>query len=429
MSRTAIDKPYVFAALAAEEIKALVTPGALARQNKDLLLYIHVPFCSSKCHFCDWVVGYDTSDLIDKAGDLREAYVDALCTQIDAYAPMLHDLGYRSTNIYWGGGTPTRLTPEQIARVNKQMARHLPFNSIREHTAECSPETLTREHLDVWMAAGLNRLSIGVQAFDAPTLRRIGRSHSVDEVHRSIRYVREAELENFNIDLVTGLPDQSADVAKESVQIAIDARIPHISLYMFRDHAEGLTAVRQMSSGHARQRSKEDRTNSYYDAKAILEAAGYEEYIVGYFAKAPKYRFDSEDYYFSIRGDYFGFGAGAGSVIGRHSLKSGEPARYGNSHVRNFIANPTELFAFPLRNAPDVLFTDGFFKAFATPGGIEHARWKDQFGFDLASLLAARPGIRNWMNERRAGGAVFEETPQRISLSAKTRLDTMIWRR
>lgn len=426
---TTIEKPPLFAALGAEEIRALVTPGALARQTKDLLLYIHVPFCSSKCHFCDWVVGYDTRDLIDKAGGLREVYVDALCAQIDAYAPMLHDLGYQTTNIYWGGGTPTRLSPQQIARVCAQLQRHLPMDKVGEHTAECSPETLTREHLDVWMAHGLNRLSIGVQAYDASTLRRIGRSHSVDEVHASIRRVREAGLSNFNIDLVTGLPDQGADAAAASVQAAIEGDIPHISLYMFRDHAEALTAVRQTNAGHLHQRSREDRTRSYHEAKAMLEQAGYEEYIVGYFAKDRRYHFDSEDYYFSVRGDYFGFGAGAGSVLGRYSLKSGEPARYGNSHVRDYIANPTGMFACSLRQAPDALFTDGFFKAFATPGGINRARWRDQFGFDFAPLVAARPQIRQWMDERRADGAVFEETTERVALSPETWLDTMIWRR
>src|SRR5207247_5639548 len=137
------------------------------------------------------------------------------------------------------------------------------------------PETLTPEHLAVWMAHGLNRLSIGVQAYDAPTLRRIGRSHSIEEVYNSIRYVREAGLENFNIDLVTGLPDQGAEAATASVQAAIDGGIPHVSLYMFRDHAQALTAVRQMNAGHVQQRSREERTRSYNDAKATFEEAGY----------------------------------------------------------------------------------------------------------------------------------------------------------
>jgi putative oxygen-independent coproporphyrinogen III oxidase len=415
--------------LPAERIKALIMPGTLARKNKSLLLYIHVPFCSSKCHFCDWVVGYDTRDLVDKSGDLRDAYVEALCTQIDAYAPMLEQLGYSVTNIYWGGGTPTRLSPHHITRICEQLQRHLSFDQVLEHTAECSPETLTPEHLAVWKACGLNRLSIGVQAYDSETLRRIGRSHSVDHVHQAIKYVREAGIENFNIDLITGLPQQGGEESAESVQQAIAAGIPHISLYMFRDHADDLSAVRRVKSGRISQRSKEERAQSYHHETRLLEEAGYEQYIVGYFTKEPRYRFDSEDYYFSMRGDYFGFGAGAASVIGRHALKSGDPARYGNSNVRDFIAQPTNLVACALNLGPDGLFTDGFFKAFATKEGVNYARWRDLFGFDFQKLCEARPGIRAWFEDRRAGGAAFEETADHTTLTSETWLETMIWRR
>src|SRR6266516_6018496 len=103
------------------------------------LVYLHAPFCSSKCHFCDWVVGYDKTDLID-AGDLRQRYVQAICTQLRSYGPRLSELGYAVTNIYWGGGTPTRLTPEQLTQVRGALGEVFDLSSVSEHTAECSPE-------------------------------------------------------------------------------------------------------------------------------------------------------------------------------------------------------------------------------------------------------------------------------------------------
>jgi coproporphyrinogen III oxidase-like Fe-S oxidoreductase len=412
----------------AATLSRLAGPGARARRNKNLLVYFHVPFCSSKCHFCDWVVGYNKADLVN-TGELRERYVDAICTQIEAYTPMIRDLGYKVTNIYWGGGTPTRLTPDQMARIFDALAGHIDLRHVVEHTAECSPETVTAAHLEVLRARGLNRASAGAQSFDPQILRRMGRAHSSDQVGKVVDLFHGAGLTNFNLDLITGFPGQTAASSFESIQRAIDAGVPHVSLYMFREFSDGLISVKQVQSGHAVQRSEMDRASSYAEAKALLEANGYEEYIVGYFAKGRQNYFDSEDYYFSLRGDYFGFGAGAASILGRWVLKSGEAGRYGDSHVRDFIQNPLAMIAGPASTMPDMLYTDGYFKAFATREGIQFDQWYDQFGFDFDTFRRRRPGIAEWFTEREKTGAVFTETAKGISLSPETWIDTMIWRR
>src|SRR5450432_1228702 len=302
-------------ALSESAVVELITPGARARKNKTLLLYIHVPFCSSKCHFCDWVVGIDTKDLID-TGDLRASYVDALCKQIEFYGPVLSSLGYEVTNVYWGGGTPTRLTPEQITRVNQTLARAVDLSHVVEYTAECSPETVTAEHLDAFTRGGLNRISAGAQSFDPHILRRMGRAHSADQISEAMRLFRNAGIKNFNLDLITGFPEQSAVSSIDSIQRTIDEEVPHLSLYMFREFADDLVSVQQLKRGHREQRSRAERAADYYAAKQTLEAAGYDEYVVGYFARRPEFQFDAEDYYFAMRGDSFGFGAGANSMIG-----------------------------------------------------------------------------------------------------------------
>jgi oxygen-independent coproporphyrinogen-3 oxidase len=406
----------------------LAGPGARARRNKNLLIYLHVPFCSSKCHFCDWVVGYNKADLVN-TGELRSNYVTAICAQIAAYTPVLRDLGYRVTNIYWGGGTPTRLAPEQMARIFDTLSEHIDLSHVVEHTAECSPETVTEPHLKVLRERGLNRASAGAQSFDPQILRRMGRAHSSDQVGKAVERFQNAGLTNFNLDLITGFPGQTASSSLTSIQRAVDSNVPHISLYMFREFSDGLISVKQVQSGHAVQRSENERASSYAEAKSLLEANGYEEYVVGYFAKGAANYFDSEDYYFGLRGDYFGFGAGAASILGRCVLKSGEPGRYGDSHVRDFISNPLALIAGPAATMPDVLYTDGYFKAFATKEGICFDRWRDQFGFDFDTFRRRRPGISNWFAEREQGGAVFEEDSTGIRLSPETWIETMIWRR
>jgi coproporphyrinogen III oxidase-like Fe-S oxidoreductase len=408
-------------------VMQLVAPGARARKSKRLLIYVHVPFCSTKCHFCDWVVGYDTADLVHNP-DLRAQYVEALCAQIRVYGPRLTELRYRVTNIYWGGGTPTRLTPEQMARVQGELASAFDLSSVIEHTAECSPETMTGAHLETLLRGGLNRVSAGVQSFDDRVLSRMGRAHNAARARDTIALFKSFGLRNFNIDLITGFPDQSGEVVAESVREAVELDVPHISLYMFREFASDLVAVKQVLSGHRAQASRQERASAYLRAKAMLEAAGYEEYVVGYFALKPEFRFDGEHYYFGLMGDYFGFGAGAFSTLGRFSLRSGEASRYGGAEIRSFVDRPTEMFAAPLSALPDQLYLSTYFKAFATPEGIRYARWKDQFGFDFHSFRANRPAIKAWFAEQERAGARFVGTSDGIALSGDTLTSTMMWR-
>jgi len=406
----------------------LVEPGARARRNKNLLIYLHVPFCSSKCHFCDWVVGYSTADLVN-TGELRTRYVNALCAQIATYAPMLDDLGYTVTNIYWGGGTPTRLSAAQMAQIYDTLAQRLDLSKVVEHTAECSPETVSPEHLEALVKRGLNRASAGAQSFDTQILRRMGRAHSSDQVVRAVQRFKDAGLENFNLDLITGFPGQSAQSSLDSIQKAIDSGVPHLSLYMFREFASNLITVKQMGSGFVAQRSETERALSYWEGKQLLEKQGYQEYVVGYFAKSPETQFNSEDYYFGLRGDFFGFGAGAASLLGRCVIKSGDADRYGNSNVRSYIDDPLSMIAGPTPSMPTALCTDGFFKAFATREGINFERWEDQFGFDFNRFRRSRPAIDNWFSEREEKGAVFTKTATNIALTPETWISTMIWRR
>ncbi len=358
-----------------------------------------MPFCSAKCHFCDWVVGYPTADIVN-VGDLRQQYVDALCTQIRSYGPRLAELRYRITNIYWGGGTPTRLTPEQLARIQSELGAVFDLSSVVEHTAECSPETVRPQHIETLMHGGLNRISVGVQSFDDDVLHRMGRAHNASRALEAIALLKKMGVRNFNIDLITGFPDQRDEVVIDSIQKTIDLGLPHLSLYMFRDFSTELVAVKQIQTGRRVQASRQQRTELYMKAKAMLEAAGYQEYVVGYFALKPEFRFDGEQYYFGLMGDYFGFGAGAASTIGRFSLRSGDPSRYGGAQLRTFILQPTRMLAAPLEFMPDDLFLSTYFKAFATPEGIRFKRWSDQFGFDFRVFRATRAAIKAWFSRR-----------------------------
>ncbi|HEY3741318.1 MAG TPA: coproporphyrinogen-III oxidase family protein [Bryobacteraceae bacterium] len=409
-------------------IMQMVTPGIRARRNKRLLLYFHIPFCSSKCHFCDWVVGYETSDLVNR-GELRERYVDAMVQQVRTYAPRLAELRYRVTNIYWGGGTPTRLEASQIARIHDAVAESMDLSQLTEYTAEGSPETVSAAHLETWMKRGLNRQSIGVQSFDNQVLKRMGRAHDAGKAEQALELFRQAGLQNYNIDLIAGFPDQSRDSLLDSLWRTIDLGVPHVSLYMFREFASNLVSVVQAAAGHRRQTSAEVRAEAYFAASQMLRDAGYNEYLVGYFAREDRFQFDAEEYYFGMHGDYFGFGAGATSTIGRFSLKSRDSSRYGSSHVRAFVEDPDKMVAAPCQYIPDDVYITSYFKAFVTREGLRFDRWNDQFGFDFQTFRKNRPGIRKWFADREAEGARFIEDARGIRLTPETWAPSMVWRR
>src|SRR5882672_5737328 len=116
--------------------------GADPAGPRDLMLYLHIPFCSSKCHFCDFVADLEVPDLLSGA-QIRGRYVDALCRQISGYAPRVAELGYRVRLVYWGGGTPSRLTPDELGRITDTLAASFDLGGVLEHSFESSPETLS----------------------------------------------------------------------------------------------------------------------------------------------------------------------------------------------------------------------------------------------------------------------------------------------
>lgn len=414
-----------------ERVIEAVSAGAQARKSKRLLIYLHIPFCSSKCHFCDWVIGYEIKNLTN-TGELRQQYVDAMVNQIRWYGPRLMSLGYEPTNVYWGGGTPTRITPAQLVEIWQALEESFDLRGMTEHTVECSPETVTVPHIEALQAGRLNRISIGVQSFDDNILRLMGRAHNAHHARESILMVQGAGLKNLNIDLIIGFPDQNDDSVRMTVASAIALEIPHISLYMFREFASSLISVQQVQRGSRQQTERSHRQAIYFEIKELLERAGYEEYIVGYFSRSESYRFGGEAFYFGLSGDYVGFGSGAYSLLGHHMIKnSDEMQRYGTVDINKYITDPCSMDMMlaakklPLSSWGDSGLLD---KPLATKEGINFEKWKDQYGFDFQEIRR-HPEIARWFEEKRRLGALFIEGTNGISLTPETWASTGIWRR
>ncbi|MBM7565618.1 radical SAM family heme chaperone HemW [Paenibacillus sacheonensis] len=262
-------------------------------------LYIHIPFCTNKCHYCDF-----TSYVLK--GQPVDAYLDALELEMARTVEALPPEEIRT--VFVGGGTPTVLTPPQMERFLSSVKRYFPIHPDAEFTMEANPGTTDLEKLQAMQAGGVNRISMGVQSFDNGLLERIGRIHNVDDVYRSIENARTAGVHNLSIDLMFGLPGQTVDQLSDSVAKALALELPHYSLYGLK--------VEENTLFHALYERnelplppEEDELAMYMLLIDRLTGAGYDHYEISNFAKPG---FESRHNITYWRNEpYYGLGAGA----------------------------------------------------------------------------------------------------------------------
>lgn len=382
-------------------------------ENKDLLIYVHVPFCNSKCVFCDWVVNIPVRDLTS-GSRLGDQYVAALSKHIRAYAAELGKIGYTPKYIYWGGGTPSRLQSSQIREVVSVLKESFDLSSLQQHMMETSPETLSMEKLETILSLGIERISMGTQSFDDAELRRSARSHSSEQAKNSIRMIQSAGFDDFNIDLIAALPEQKLETLEQSVQTTIELGVPHVSVYVYRPNLDTVMA-KQSASGHRELVTYKKMLDYYTRAKELLEEAGYHEYTTFYFAKDLKHRFKGEMYYFELRGDYVGFGSGGQSVLGHRSMKNA-------TNIHNYMDDPFAIEScevFSPTKLGDQLFLL-LTEAVITSAGINFENFERLIGFPF-SYIRNHPLMEVVTQYYEDCGAVFEETEESLIVTAETR--------
>ncbi len=289
-------------------------------QGSDLLVYVHIPFCRSKCHFCDWVTEIPTSELLLTETDPpRRRYIDALCHELTERGARLTDAGYRPRILYWGGGTASILSLDEIARVGAALHSAFPGlgDELLESTIECSPETLEPEKLAAFRDIGFRRLSSGVQSFDDKRLRTLGRSHDARQARTIVQQARDAGFEDISIDLICGFPGQPSAETREAVRVALDLPLTHVALYPYRP-AHGTVMRRQLGRGN-RHIDRDEQKRGYAEGAELLTGAGFDEYAMSHFGTGGLLC-HSDLAYFQLRCDWAGFGSGATSVLGGRYL-------------------------------------------------------------------------------------------------------------
>jgi oxygen-independent coproporphyrinogen-3 oxidase len=284
--------------------------------------YIQVPFCQTKCTYCNFHTGV-------VARDRYQPYAAAICREITGAASSADLASLRGATmdtVYFGGGTPSLLEPAALANILDSLrapfglATHPALASAAEPeiTLEADPETITPERVQSWRAAGFNRISLGAQSFDDRELQAAGRMHRRADIFAAAQILREAGFRSISMDLIAGLAHQTRESWDESVARILDIRPEHISIYML-EIDEGSHLGSESLAGGSRFSAKaipsDDAMAEYYDAACTrLAAAGYEHYEISNWG-LPGFRSRHNLKYWR-RDPYVGFGAGAHSFDG-----------------------------------------------------------------------------------------------------------------
>jgi oxygen-independent coproporphyrinogen-3 oxidase len=259
-------------------------------------LYLHIPFCGAICHYCNFNRG-----LLEPA--LKARYVEALEAEIRGSAD-----GSPADTIYFGGGTPSLLSPEEVARLVAACRGAFAVTADAEVTLELNPETATPDYLAAIRGAGVNRLSIGVQSFDDAELARLGRVHSADRAREALRLARGAGFRDVSLDLMMWLPGQSVTKWLSNVTALIEAGPDHASLYILEIYPNAPLRD-EMARGGWSQAPDDDAAEMYLRGLDLLDRAGYEHYEISNVARQGHQSRHNLKYW--ADGEWLAFGCGA----------------------------------------------------------------------------------------------------------------------
>lgn len=266
-------------------------------------LYVHIPFCAVKCKYCDFL-SFDG----ESYGTMLR-YVDCLCQEIKLYEPVAGDCVVRS--VFIGGGTPSLLDESLITNIMAFIRRTFMLEKDAEVTIEANPGTLRHQKLNGYKAAGINRISIGLQSADNAMLKRLGRLHNYDQFVASYKAARRAGFKNINVDVMSGLPGQTIHSYVDTLSRVIDFQPEHISAYSLSIE-EGTPFAQDESVLEALPTEIIDR-KMYEITKKLLAANGYDRYEFSNYAKSG-YECRHNMVYWT-GGEYIGFGIGASSYF------------------------------------------------------------------------------------------------------------------
>lgn len=339
-------------------------------------IYIQVPFCQTKCTYCNFHTGVVSRDR-------HQPYAEAICREIAKTGESPHAA---VDTLYLGGGTPSLLDPAHLAKIVDTLWNSFRIEQPLEATLEADPETITAEKVAAWAAAGFNRISLGSQSFDDHELQAAGRMHRRKDIFAAVIALRGAGIRNISMDLIAGLPHQTPETWNKSLEELLNIRPEHVSVYML-EIDEGSRLGREALVGGSRYSAQaipnDDAIADFYEtARQRLGAGGYEHYEISNWA-LPGYRSRHNLKYWH-REPYLGFGAGAHSFDGMMRWANAhDPARYVSCIEQG--SSPGEQFE---GLTPMQVLDEEFFVGLRLLEGIDLAPIERDFTPELPARMA-----------------------------------------
>lgn len=373
------------------------TPRAALPQLPPLALYIHIPWCVRKCPYCDFNSHAASPTLPE------EEYVDALLADLDLELHAVH--GRELSSIFFGGGTPSLFSAQALGRLLKGVEQRIPFAGDIEVTLEANPGTFEQEKFTAYRALGINRLSIGIQSFQEQKLKALGRIHNGDEAIRAAGMARQAGFDNFNLDLMHGLPDQSLDDALDDLRQAIAMKPTHLSWYQ-------LTLEPNTVFWNQPPVLPEDDTlwDIQEAGQALLAEHGYAQYEVSAYAQPGRAARHNLNYW--SFGDFIGIGAGA---HGKLSHPDGRIQRTWKTRLPKDYLNPAKPFKAGEKDlGNEELPFEFLMNALRLTDGVDAALFAQRTGLDLSSLAEGRRQAEQ--------SGLLQVEPSRLAATARGQL-------
>jgi oxygen-independent coproporphyrinogen III oxidase len=346
-------------------------------------IYISVPFCKTKCSYCNFA-----SDVFSRA--VFERYVDRVCSDVTRAERIAEEMGGKFErevdSIYLGGGTPTVLASKQLQRMFDAVQSEFSVRSDAEVTMECAPGTLAPEMVDVLVSCGVNRVSLGVQSFVDQEAAAVGRLHKRATAIDDIARLRAAGIRSINVDLIAGLPHQNAESWLVSLEETIATGAPHVSVYMLEVDEDSRLGRELMAGGtryHAHFVPDEDAASDFYlEACEALDGVGVKQYEISNFSRAG---FESRhNLKYWTRQPYFGFGVDAHSML-LSARDHAEAVRFStpgsmDAYVANSPMSRNEV-------SSSGALEESFFLGLRLNRGVDLRRIADEFGCDAVAQV------------------------------------------
>ena len=340
----------------------------ITMQKKPTSAYVHIPFCTQICYYCDFSKVFIKNQPVD-------SYLEHLLEEFQSY-----DIQKLRT-LYIGGGTPTALSASQLEVLLKGLTKNLDLSVLEELTIEANPGDLDAEKIAVLKNSAVNRVSLGVQTFDDKMLKKIGRSHLEKDIYENIDRLKLAGFDNISIDLIYPLPGQTMEQVKENVAKAIGLDIPHMSLYslILENHTVFMNRMRRGKLPLP----KEDLEAEMFEyIIAELEKAGFDHYEISNFSKLG---FESRhNLMYWDNAEYYGIGAGASGYVNGVRYKNHGPIRHylqaveaGNARVQEEVLTLKEKIE------------EEMFLGLRKKSGVSKKRFEEKFGLSFEDQYGA----------------------------------------